>query len=753
MCMTTTTSFYAERYKETISVLKEHNLWDLEFGMLFLPVIQHCMPPASLYEINDLLDNLVSCEIDTDWAPLQKTKRLKKKISQIIKIIEEAKEAKQAELGEEAEAFEKNKEVKEEKEVITDFGTIYPITLGIQRISNLKLNKSVRSVERIKMIKRKMIIMFVEYVYSKTGAEEDLVSRQLYNDIYQIRDVIIDGYIREQLLNFSGGYKRDLEKKKERVSSIINNHRRIGSKKLSGLSQDSFWDNPPHLPFSISKNDFESSVKPTRSNGSEPEEASTRSPSDEELLRNNAQQRANLNTSRVKWALSNVRSLADANQLSFSSIFGYWEYLLEKNEKSIFILSVITFLTGIQKKRWLNCIKTGDLTAESLLIHEDSNAIEFKLINGATQFDSSEVQSSDLVLLKLPIALKLTHKIIAKGVQDESRVRAFNHLNSGPSLILNNVARSGHNLLRKLPEGETLAFFLTGRIPIEFRNRSAYLSTDNQSLNELLNSCVELLKAEVSRRAKAFPKVHKELNVIKPRSSSVPQRVIGSQLTGTRWNFASFEIQKYTGNDLQRCIEITNQIMLYYYWMLQFALSARPRGNETQSTRIGNFWLHKDKDSEDYVESKVLLTPDLLIKQANEVEACAQSMISRVGIQGYIFDQDSFDLGDPVYYEVIRKKVRTKKLTSKTAIQLSKQYWNLTPALDRPNAHRHQAASFMYQQLSEEHTDILQGHNIDGWDFSALDSTSSIKIMNDVLEVQELWLKEVGFHLIKSPLQ
>ena len=159
MCMTTTTSFYAERYKETISVLKEHNLWDLEFGMLFLPVIQHCMPPASLYEINDLLDNLVSCEIDTDWAPLQKTKRLKKKISQIIKIIEEAKEAKQAELGEEAEAFEKNKEVKEEKEVITDFGTIYPITLGIQRISNLKLNKSVRSVERIKMIKRKMIIM------------------------------------------------------------------------------------------------------------------------------------------------------------------------------------------------------------------------------------------------------------------------------------------------------------------------------------------------------------------------------------------------------------------------------------------------------------------------------------------------------------------------------------------------------------------------------------------------------------------
>jgi hypothetical protein len=59
----------------------------------------------------------------------------------------------------------------------------------------------------------------------------------------------------------------------------------------------------------------------------------------------------------------------------------------------------------------------------------------------------------------------------------------------------------------------------------------------------------------------------------------------------------------------------------------------------------------------------------------------------------------------------------------------------------------------MYQQLSEKHTDLLQGHHIDGWDFSALDSTSSIKIMSDVLSVQELWIKQVGFHLIKSPLQ
>ena len=734
--MTQTASFYAKKYLDTISVLKEHDLWDLEHGMLFLPLIQHCMPHPSFNQIYKLLEALEACEVDTDWAPHAKVKKLKRKVSRIINDIDSA---------------DSNKS--EEKE-IQGLGKNFPVAYGIQRINNLLLSKVISDREQIKIIKRNMIITFVEYIYSRMAAEEELNNTELYQDIYQIRDVIIDQYIKEQGLKFYGGYKKDLGKKKERVSLIVKEKRKIGSYILFSKNNDSFWDNPPDVPFSISKINIESGFKSTRSNGSEPEGASTRSPSDEELLRNNVQQRANLNTSRVKWARSNVRSLADANQLSFSSIFNYWEYLLEKNEKSLFTLSVVTFLTGIQKKRWLNCTKTGDLTAESIRMHEDSNAIEFKLISGATQFDSSEVQSTNLVLLNLPIDLNLTRKIIAQGVNDESRVRAFNRLNSGPSLLLNNVARSGHNLLRKLPEGETLAFFLTGRTPVEFRNRSAYLSTDNQSLNELLNSCVELLKAEVSRRAKAFPKVYKELSVLKTRTTNlVTQHTIGSQLTETRWNFSSFDIQKYTGNDLQRCIEITNQLVLYYYWMLQFALSARPRGNETESTRIGDFWLHKDKDSEDYVESKVLLTPDLLIKQANEVEACVQSMISRVGIQGYIFDQDSFDIDAPVYYEVIRKKVRATQLTSKTAIQLSKQYWSLTPILDRANAHRHQAASFMYKKLSEKHTDILQGHHTDGWDFSALDSSSSIKIMNDVLEVQELWLKEVGFHLIKSPLQ
>jgi hypothetical protein len=728
-------NFYAEKYQKTISILKEHGLWDLKYGLLFLPLIQHCMPYPSLNEIYKLLDDLVACEVDSDWAPYEKMKELKNKVFQIIRAIE---------------LVEKENG---EKEEIQGLAKSYPISFGIQRINNLKLNKVVPDIERSKMIKRNIIIMFVETVYSKMGAEEDLIDAELYLDVYQIRDVIIDDHITNQRLNFSGRYTKGLEKKRERTSLIFKDIRRIGSEKQHASPDDNFWNNPPHIPFSIRTNERETDVKPTGLPRLEPEEATTHNPSDEELLRNNAQQRANLNTGRVKWARSNVRSLADANQLSLSSILRYWEYLLEKNEKNLFILSAITFLTGIPKKRWLNCIKTSDLTAESIRIHEYSNSIEFRLNSGATKFASSEALNSDVVLLALPIALKLTHKVRTQGVNEESRVRAFNRQYSGPSLMLNNVARSGHNLLRKLPKGETLAFFLTGRTPVEFRNRTAYLSTDNQAINDLLNKCVNQLKVEVSQHTKTYPKVYKELSKIQQSPNPVPQHTIGSQLTGTPWDFSNIYLQKYTGNDIQRCIKITNQLILYYYWMVQFALSARPRGNETKSARIGTFWLHKDKDSEDYVEAKVLLTPDLLINQAIEVISCAKSMMDRVSIQGYIFDQDTFDLETPAYYEVIRNKVRIKKLTSKNAIQLSKQYWNLIPTLDRPNSHRHQAASFMYQKLGEKHTDVWQGHHIDGWDFSALDSTSSIKIMSDVLKTQELWLKKVGFHLIKSPLQ
>ena len=51
-------SFYSERYLGIINVLKEHGLWDLKYGLVLLPLIQHCMPAPSIPNIRDLIKEL-----------------------------------------------------------------------------------------------------------------------------------------------------------------------------------------------------------------------------------------------------------------------------------------------------------------------------------------------------------------------------------------------------------------------------------------------------------------------------------------------------------------------------------------------------------------------------------------------------------------------------------------------------------------------------------------------------------------------
>ena len=74
------TDSLSERYLNSVNLLKELDLWDLEIGMDFLPIVQYCMPPPSTHKITQLLEDLVKCEVNTNWAPLTKTKKLLKKI-------------------------------------------------------------------------------------------------------------------------------------------------------------------------------------------------------------------------------------------------------------------------------------------------------------------------------------------------------------------------------------------------------------------------------------------------------------------------------------------------------------------------------------------------------------------------------------------------------------------------------------------------------------------------------------------------
>jgi hypothetical protein len=145
-----TTSFYAERYQKIVSTLKKHGLWDLEYGLLFLPLIQHCMPSPSIKGIHGLLEDLIACEVDSDWAPLEKIKKLKRKVYQVM-----------------------NNSNFIEEEAMLRLGINYPITHGIQKISNLKLHKVVPSLQQRNMIKRSMIITFVEVRYRKLKVQHN----------------------------------------------------------------------------------------------------------------------------------------------------------------------------------------------------------------------------------------------------------------------------------------------------------------------------------------------------------------------------------------------------------------------------------------------------------------------------------------------------------------------------------------------------------------------------------------------------
>lgn len=719
-------NFYAERYLATIEVLKKYGLWNLEFGLLFMPIIQHCMPAPSIHKIHQLLSDLTNCEVDTDWAPFPVILKLKKEV---------ARHTHAAELTSKIE--QKN------------WGTDYAIVFGIHRIAQ----QNSWSAE----LKSNVIEEFVETIYENMGAQQALHKDELYNDIYQFRDVLIVQYANKHQLGISGESAINIKDKRERISNILQNQQGFGNNKHDRYAIPSFWKKPPHTQFCIQ---IEELTSPTKN--PDPDEDVTINPSDDELMKNNAQQRLNLFSERPQWVRNNVRSLADANQLSWNNIFNYWEFLLSKKFNSLFKLSLICFLTGIHKKRWINGLDSNLITLDSVHLFEENNELRYKLNGGATDF-LNDTEESNIIHLLLPIAIKLTKQILRDGLKEESAVRSFNRSYSGSSPNLNNVCRSGHTLLRKIVKGETLAFILAGRVPVEFKARSAYLATDSDSIQKLFNECLFGLKKEIRKRAKQYPLVYQTVSDINVRKDHCGLHSIGSQLATPNWNFGSFKFHSIKIKTIEAYIERTNQILLYFYWMIQYSLATRPAGEKTESSEIGDFWLHKDKDSDRYFESKVLFIPELLKKQKEEVHACITDLKLFAEAEGFNVDDINSESTQICYYkinkleidqqEINRFEVNQIPLHSSEAIRLSKQTWGITPVLERSNAYRHQCASYIHRKLGENHADTWLGHHTDGWCYSAPESAANAKILSDVLEVQNQWLEELGFHLIKNPLR
>jgi len=691
------------------------------------------MPPPSIHQIGLLLTDLANCEIDTDWAPYKVILRLKKVVDRHT-------------LG--ADLTSKN----EQKSWKTDYAIAYGIHCAAQE-------KDTNLIERPawpKHIKSEVITDFVETIHKNMGAKHALHHDNLYKDIYQLRDVLIVKYSNKHHLGIARNYQVNILDKEHRISTLLENQQGFGNHHNNRYATPSFWENPPETQFCIQLDDINPKHPTDNQKHLDPEERTSSEHSDEEYMQNNIQQRLNLFSERPQWVRNNVRSLADANQLSWGSILQYWEFLLTKKLIHSFKISLTCFITGIPKKRWANGLVNKHPSLESVHLYGSNNILFYKLNGGAKDF-FDYYDERNVILLPLPKGINLTNQTIKYGLREESAVRSFNRLHSGPSPSLNNITRSGHSLLRKNFKGETLAFIMSGSVPIEFTARSAYLATDSDTIYELLNNCLSGLKKEVNQRAKQYPQVNQALKNIKEKESACKQHNIGSQLATPNWQFSSFKLHPIEHTTIKHKMieahfERANQMVLYFYWMIQYSLATRPPGEKTESYEIGDFWLHKDKDSDRYFESKVLLIPDLLKTQKKEVHACINNLQSFAQSEGFNVDDIDFETNQLCYYKATRKKIKPIPLLSNEAIRLTKQLWGLAPNLKRPNAYRHQCASYIHRKLGENHADTWLGHHIDGWCYAAPESAANANILSDVLKAQNQWLEELGFHLIKNPL-
>lgn len=730
-------TFLEDRYLETIGLLKDLDLWDLENGMKFLPIIQYCMPPPAFDEIYKLLKNLFNSGVNTSWAP-------SKVLSELMQKMRKVHDKKRSYLVETSRGDPKK------------YGTHYPISFGINKIANQN--------QWLKSDRASLIVKFVEIVYLTTAKQELLYSNTYYRNIFNLRDVLItDFHENTTALPPKGQFDSEIDIKANKVNYILNRFSLLGTNEntYGVLDKDRFWANPPEAKFTLPSGYNQDSDKNISNSdekisiiGFEPGNFA-RPPQPEDFLLNNEQQKNNPYYSQPKWVRNNVRSLADTNQLTWSTIFGYWERVLRANKKDIFTLSLISLIAGIRKRRWMNATYEANkpLSTESMYISEN-NTLTLVINRAAHIFSSDEPYAKHFTILNIPKKLQVSKENVKAGLNEEGLARGFEANNPGVKPLLNNVARSGHTLLRKQIAGELNAFILAGDIPIEFKARNAYYQTNNLDVNLLLKKCMVELKSVFSKVEKHYPLTKLELNNIDFNDKApVESHFLGSQLAKPNFNFSSFAIKPQLNNDHNLQIRLLNHLEVYYFWMLHYSYAIRPWGEETNHSYGNDFLLHKDKNSSDYIEAKLICVNSLVKEQKKELDKFRSDIKKNHQVASSSLKVNNAEQPHFHVYEKGTKTLKSKPLLAKEAIDLTKKLWGgLKPVLGRSNAHRHQCASYIHKELGEAYADAWLGHHIDGWYFASPQSSSTINILNKLAETQQKWLEKNGFNLIRNPL-
>lgn len=726
----------SHRYLETIKVLREDGLWNLDDGLILLPYIQHCLPPPNLNSIRQSMSELILMGVDTDWFPLAEMKRIHKKIRGTPDSLIEGK-ADQA-----------------QKESI---GHDYPIHYGIRRICSQRD----WSVE----IQRLAVVQFIEFIYKNTGPANYINPSNYYSDVYSTRDVYICLVAKKYQLPVSGQHRKGLQKKLLLLKKIRSESRWVGNHVKDGR-QDfpdvPFWENAPEIPyrFIISSTPDSSTPAP----GTPPD--SSHEPGDlRDLTATPPSEHENLIPKLlVKWARQNVRSEADAGALSWGIIFRYWEFLLTKSRMEQFLISVLALATGIPKKRWQSL--SSDETAlkqGGLVISLTARHLVYKVQNIASDFSQTPADKapiSQCLQLAIPSCwqnfFSAPETFIAQGIKEESSLRGYSRKYGGVTPTINRMARSGHALLRREFLGELRSHILSGNIPIELQNRSAYQAVSNQKINEGFQAVLQTLVEKPLSNMSEFPRVHAELQEINKSTFELcSDHLVGSQLSApSKTLFKAPKLLPGTsGLPLKLIVADLNQLELYYFWMQQFAMADRAVGELTGTTYSRSVRWHRDKDSHEHEESKIHLAPDLLLQQFLEVQKARSYLQGIVATYGQELTLPSNDHRAMVFKVAAQNKVKDKFLDSKTAQRKAEELWGYQPPYGRRNAHRHRAATWMAEHNGEIQADILLGHHVDGWDLFAPESSASMNILKELKTASDEVIVLNGFKLLRSPWQ
>lgn len=713
-----------EGYLSSVELCKSLGLWDLENGLVLKGILQHCLPPPALQKFIDLFIFLSDCELDTDWAPKDRVREIYLKLSRLKR-----------------QGYDKF----DAPSALDDWGTNHPVFYGIQKISEQTWPKET---------KRKYIRFFTETIFKQHALHYE--DHLYYQDVYCFRDYLVVAVSSQLDVQVEGSLDANLQNK-EKVFREIESGRLVGQKDYYYDDYaDVFWDNAPEIKFQWNPDIFEE-FKPESGNYDPSEVSAERTETAADLLLTNEQQR-NIFIHRPKWLRDNVRSLADYQQLSWVTIFNYWNFLLNRNHYNHFLISYFTFLTGIRKKRWVNYANHGskNLTDENLWIVRDSKTqepkwIEYKINRSATQFTKNK-HDSRVVKLVLPNNFIFNRKELKKALNEEMLIRSFMAHRSGPRPYLNNMARAGHNLLTN-KNNELDSFILAGQIPIEFQARAAYYTTNSANITALLYERMNIVQETAEKLLPLNKALHKNLKLSFGKES--PSYPIGSQLGDAFWRWKKFNIPINRKYPTDEKISVLNQLELYGYWLDAHSFATRPKGKESFRLNLDGFIFHKDKDSSGFQESKLLFKPELFSQQQEEIYKARKTLFRHLEKLSYqIIDWPSDSSPYFYTYRVNKsaKKITVIELDSRLALKLTKEIFGFEPILNRPNAYRHQCASLAHKLYNEHIADALLGHHIDGYYFAAPESSASISTLEKAQKAQEKILQKPQFHLIKNLL-